>query len=371
MRALGVILAGGNNHRLGELTLSSGRAVAAMPVGSSYRTIDFPLSSMTNSGINKVAVIVQFNSSSLHDHLSSSKWWDLGRKKGGLFLFSPYSSSYDTPTFSGTSNAMYQNLKFFKRSNHEYVVISSGDAVYKMDFNQVISHHKEAGNDITVVYKNNHDKDPRKFGVLDLDETGRVLEFEEKPIETTNRNISLGIYVIERERLLEMLESTNQEGRYDFVNDILIRYRKVMKIGGYCFDGYWETLNSVESYFKVNMDFLEKDIREFFTKTYPHISTKPRDEPPIKYNARAQVKGAIISGGSIINGQVENSVLFSNVFVGDNTIIKNSIIMNGAYIGDNCIIENAILDKHTIATDGVVFRGQPGSPVVLEKGKQI
>lgn len=371
MKALGVILAGGNNHRLGPLTLLSGRAVAAMPVGSGYRTIDFPLSSMTNSGINKVAVIVQFNSSSLHDHLSSSKWWDLGRKKGGLFMFSPYSSSYDTPTFRGTSNAMYQNIKFFKRSNHEYVVISSGDAIYKMDFNELIHFHKESENDITIVYKDNHDKDPRKFGVLELDKTGRVISLEEKPVEANSNNISLGIYVMERQLLLDMLESTNKEGRYDFVSDILIRYRKVMKIGGYRFDGYWETLNSIESYFKVNMDFLKKDIREFFTKSYPHISTKPRDEPPVKYNTRAQVRGAIVSGGSIINGQVENSVLFSNVFVGDNTIIKNSVIMNGAYIGDNCIIENAILDKHVVATDGAVFRGQPGSPIVLEKGKNI
>lgn len=381
MRALGVILAGGNNSRLGALTLASGRSIAAMPIGSGYRTIDFPLSSMTNSGIQKVAVINQFNGASLNDHLSSSKWWDLGRKKGGLFLYSPFNnpsnSAYEAPTYRGTANALYQNLKFFRRSNHEYVVIASGDAVYKMDFNHVINYHKESGNDITMVYKNNHNKDPHKFGVLELDENGRVLHIEEKPVETTSRNISLGIYVINREKLIELLEGAHEEGRNDFVADILVRYRKVLCIGGYHFDGYWETLNSIESYFKTNMDFLQPDIRNYFTKTYPYISTKPGDEPPVKYNSRAQVRGALVSGGSIINGRVENSVLFSNVFVGDNAIIKNSIVMSGAHIGDNCIIENAIIDKYTWCSNSAVLRGEilstgeMGRPAVLEKYRKI
>lgn len=381
MRAIGVILAGGNNNRLGGLTLASGRTIAAMPIGGGYRTIDFPLSSMTNSGIQKVAVVTQFNSSSLNDHLSSSKWWDLGRKKGGLFLYSPYNNhggaNYDAPSFRGTANAMYQNIKFFKRSNHEYVVIASGDAIYKMDFNKVIDHHKKADNDITIVYKNNHDKDPHKFGVLELDENYRLLNLEEKPIEASSNNISLGIYVIAREKLIELLEGAHDEGRNDFVADILIRYRKVLQVGGYHFDGYWETLNSLESYFKTNMDFLQQDIRNYFTKTYPYISTKPRDEPPVKYNSRAQVRGALISGGSIVNGRIENSILFSNVFVGDNAIIKNSIIMSGSHIGDNCIIENAVLDKYTMATNGAVLRGEIlptgeiGRPEVLEKYKKV
>ena len=381
MRALGVILAGGNSHRLGGLTLASGRSIASMPIGGGYRTIDFPLSSMTNSGIQKVAVLIQFGGSSLNDHLTSGKWWDLGRKKGGLFMYSPYNSpggfSHDTPTFRGTAHAMYRNLKFFKRSNQEYVVITSGDAVYKMDFNQVIDHHKESGNDITVVYKNNHDKDPHRFGVLELDENERVLNLEEKPIEASSTNISLGIYVIGREQLIELLEKANEEGRHDFVADILIRHRKVLKVGGYHFEGYWETLNCLESYFKANMDFLQKDVRNFFTKTYPYISTKPGDEPPVKYNSRAQVRGALVSGGSIINGRIENSVLFSNVFVGDNAIIKNSVIMSGAHIGDNCIIENAIIDKYTMCSTGTVFRGEilpngeMGRPAVLEKYNRI
>ena len=371
MRAVGVILAGGNNQRLENLTSLSGRAVAAMPVGSGYRAIDFPLSNMTNSGIRKVAVITQFNSSSLYDHLSSAKWWDLGRKKGGLFLFSPYSTSYGSASFRGTSNAMWQNKKFFERSNEEYVIITSGDSIYKMDFNDIISHHIEKGNDITLAYKKVTNVDVRNFGVLELDDNEHVVDFEEKPLETSLNTVSLGIYCIQRKLLLELLDTTNSEGRYDFVRDIITRYRKVLKLGGYRFDSYWTTLNSVSAYYQANMDFLNEDIRNFFTKQSPYIATKPRDEPPAKYNSGAQVRSSLVGGGSILDGRVENSVLFSNVYVGEGSIVKNSIIMSGTHIGSNCIIENAILDKVTKVNDGVSILGSSERPLIIEKGRMM
>lgn len=371
MRALGVILAGGNNQRLESLTKVPGRAVAAMPIGGGYRAIDFSLSSMTNSGIRKVAVIVQFNSSSLHDHLSSAKWWDLGRKKGGLFLFSPYLSSYDSPFFRGTSNAMYQNIKFFTRSNEEYVAITSGDSIFKIDFKQLIRHHIERGNDITVAYKKIKDMDVRMFGVLDLDEDENIIDFEEKPLETSLNTISLGVYIIKRKLLIELLETTNKEGRYDFVRDIIIRYRKVLKLGGYRFNSYWSALNSVLSYYKTNMDFLQKDVRDYFSKQYPYTATKPRDEPPAKFNIGAQIQGSLVGGGSILNGHVENSLLFSNVYIGENTFVKDSIIMHGSYIGNNCNIESTILDKETIVNDGIKIIGTSEKPVIIEKGRQM
>ncbi|MCL1935815.1 MAG: glucose-1-phosphate adenylyltransferase subunit GlgD [Defluviitaleaceae bacterium] len=368
MKAIGVILAGGNNHRLESLTTISGRAVAAMPIGSGYRAIDFPLSSMSNSDINKIAVIVQFNSSSLYDHLSSSKWWNLGRKRGGLFIFSPYSSNYENPIYRGTANAMYQNLKFFQRSNHEYVIISSGDAIYKMDFNDLIKYHKNKENDITIVYKKTEDgEDIRKFGVISIDEDENITDIEEKPLKTDSRNISLGIYIIERKLLIELLETANKENRHDFVNDIIIRYRKVLKLGGFKFDGYWSTLNSVNAYYKTNMDFLKKDIRYFFTKEYPYISTKTRDEPPVKYNRDAIVKNSIVSGGSIIDGTVENSVIFSNVYVGQNVTVKNSILMSGSYISNDNILENVILDKNVKTKESLILKGEENNPVIVGK----
>ncbi|MCL1995719.1 MAG: glucose-1-phosphate adenylyltransferase subunit GlgD [Defluviitaleaceae bacterium] len=371
MKAIGVILAGGNNQRLEKLTTLPGRAVAAMPVGSGYRAIDFALSNMTNSGIRKVAVIAQFSSSSLHDHLSSAKWWDLGRKKGGLFLFTPFSSSYDSSFFRGTSNAIYQNLRFFTRSNEEYVIISSGDSVYKMDFNPLINHHVERNNDMTIMYQERPDLDVRQFGVLTLDKDENIIDFEEKPLETNLKTISLGIYVIKRELLIELLETTNKEGRYDFVRDVIGRYRKVLKFGGYKFDSYWNTLNSISAYYKTNMDFLNKDLRNFFMKEYPYIATKPKDEPPVKYNVGAQVLNSLVGGGSILNGCVENSLLFSGVYVGEHAYIKGSIVMQGAVIGNNCVIENAILDKDTSIKDGTNIVGTPENPVIIEKNRHI
>lgn len=352
MKALGVILAGGNNQRLAELTSKSGRVVAALPIAGGYRTIDFPLSNMANSGIDKISVMVQFNSSSLHSHLSSSKWWDLGRKKGGLFLFTPYMSSEGTAHFRGTADAMYQNIKFFRKSNEEYVVIAHGDAVYKLDYNDIIKQHVEKENDITIVYRKADGLDVKQFGVLSIDDESNIVDLEEKPIQTHLDNISMGIYIIKRELLLKLLVQTNQEGRYDFVRDILVRYRKVLKVRGFKFDGYWSTLNSTEAYYKTNMDFLNKEVRDHFNKTAPFISTKPNDEPPAKYNISADVKGSIVGGGSIIDGYVNNSVIFSRVYVGENSFIRNSIILDGVKIANNCVIENAIIDKNAEIAPG-------------------
>lgn len=365
MRAIGIILAGGNNERLGQLTKP--RATSAMPVGSSYRAIDFPLSNMVNSGINKVAVITQYNSRSLHDHLASSKWWDFGRKKGGLFVFTPYVSNDNAFWFRGTADSMYQNLTYLEKSNQQYVVIASGDCIYKMDFNFAIDYHIEKGADITVVCKDMKDKDVRDYGVMTLDSDNRILEFEEKPVEPDSSTISLGIYIINRTLLMKMLESTNQESRYDFVKDILIRYRKKIKIYGCFYDGYWSNINSLNSYYNINMDFLDADIRNKFTKEFPYIATKPKDEPPAKYNPTSVSKNIIVGCGSILNGYAENSVLFRRVFTGENSTIKNSIIMDGCYIGSNCYIENAIFDKQVVISDGKRVVGTKENPVMVDK----
>ena len=310
MKAIGIILAGGNNEmRLGDLT--SVRAAAALPVGSCYRAIDFPLSNMSNSMINKVAVITQFNSRSLNDHLLSSKWWDFGRKQGGLYVFSPYISNDNSFWFRGTADSIYQNISFLERSNENYVVIASGDAIYKMDYRKIIEYHKEKEADITVVCKQMHDRDLTKFGIMKLDDDSRITEFEEKPIEPQTDIASLGIYVISRKLLIELLNEIVPEGRFDIVKDIIIRYRRRLKIYGYKFNDYWSSIGSgVMDYYNTNMDFLKCDIRRKFTKDFPYTFTKPKDEPPVKYNDGAEVSNATIGGGSIINGKIEGSVLF-------------------------------------------------------------
>ena len=371
MKAIGIILAGGNSEkRMGELTES--RAAAAMPVGGSFRAVDFPLTSMTSSGIGKIAVITQYNSRSLHDHLVSSKWWDLGRKKGGLFVLSPYTSKDNSSWFRGTADSMYQNISFLKRSNEPYVAISSGDAVYKMNYKKIIEFHKEKEADITIVYKRMSSDTLHKYGVMKMDQDNSVVDFEEKPLDPQSDCASLGIYIIGRELLIDLLESVVSEGRYDFVRDIVIRLRKRLKIYGYEFDGYWSSVGAgIEEYYRTNMDFLNKDVRDVFTKQEPFIDTKPKDEPPVKYNANAEVSNCVIGSGTIINGTVENSVVFRRVFIGDRAVIKNSILMEGCYIGDDCVIENAILDKNVVVTSGKNIYADDGRLKVIKKNSVI
>ncbi|MDR1687251.1 MAG: glucose-1-phosphate adenylyltransferase subunit GlgD [Clostridiales bacterium] len=370
MRAVGIILAGGNNDRLGNLTMF--RATSAMPVGSCYRAIDFPLSNMSNSGINKVAVITQYNSRSLHDHLSSAKWWDLGRKQGGLFIFTPYLTSDNSFWFRGTADSMYQNISFLKRSNEQYVVITSGHTVYKMDYDDVIDAHIKKGADITIVSrKRMEDEDLKSYGVMSDDEDGRITDFEEKPLEPQYDTLSLGIYVIARSLLIHLLESVVPEGRYDFVRDVLQRYRKKLKMYSYNFDGYCKAVNSIQSYFELNMDFLNREIRENLTKKEPYIETKPKDEPPVKFNYGSVFKDSLVGNGSILNGVVEHSVLFRKVVTGENSVILNSIIMEGCYIGDNCRVENAILDKEVILSDGKQLIGERFNPVIVGKREVV
>ena len=366
MRAIGIILAGGNNNKLGLLTES--RAAAALPIGGCYRALDFTLSNMSNSGINKVAVITQYNSRSLHDHLSSAKWWNLGRKNGGLFVFSPYLSNSNSFWFRGTADAIYQNITYLTRSNEPYVIIAPGNAIYKIDFEEPLDFHIEKNSDITIVAQDKFDEDLHDYGVMEIDSEQRLINFEEKPIEPQSNLVSLGVYIISRTLLINLLQSVLPQGRYNLVEDIIIRYRRKLKIMTYKFDGYLKTLNCIKTYYDTNMDFLKKDIRFLFTKEYPFIETKPKDEPPTKYNVGAKIKNSIIGSGSILNSYVENSILFNNVYTGENSCIKNSIIMDKCYIGNYCFIENAILDKEVILSDGKHIIGSKDKPVLLKKG---
>ena len=371
MRALGIILAGGNSNRMREL--SNKRAVAAMPVAGSYRIIDFALSNMTNSHIQRVAVFTQYNSRSLNEHLSSSKWWDFGRKQGGLFVFTPTITNTNSYWYKGTADALYQNIGFLKESHEPYVVIASGDGVYKLDYNKVLEYHIEKGADITVVCKNLA-KEPdqlERFGVVKTTEDGRIREFEEKPLVADSSFASIGVYVVRRRQLIELLEECAKEERTDFVKDILIRHKNVKKIYAYEMDSYWSNISDVDAYYKTNMDFLNKEIRDYFFKQYPDVYSKVDDLPPAKYNRGSSVKNSLISSGCIINGTVENSVLFKEVYIGNNCVIKNSIILNDVYIGDNVTIENCIVEsRDTIRanTSHVVEDGK--IKIVVEKNSR-
>ena len=369
MRAIGIILAGGNNHRMKEL--SRKRAIAAMPIAGSYRSIDFALSNMSNSNIKKVAVFTQYNARSLSEHLSSSKWWDFGRKQGGLSIFTPAVTADNSTWYRGTSDSIYQNISYLKNSHEPYVVIASGDCVYKMDYNKVLEYHIAKQADITVVCKEmGKEVSVERYGTLKMNEESRIEEFEEKPVVAKTSTISCGIYVIRRRLLIEMIERCAMEDRYDFVKDVLIRYKDQKRIFGYKIKEYWKNIASVEDYFDTNMDFLKPEIRDYFFKTHPDISSKVDDLPPAKYNYGASVRNSLISSGCIVNGEVENSVIFKKSFIGNNCVIKNSIILNDVYIGDNTYIENCIVESRDTIKANSYHKGEDKIKIVVEKNER-
>jgi glucose-1-phosphate adenylyltransferase len=369
VRAIGIILAGGNNYRMREL--SQKRATGAMPIAGGYRSIDFVLSNMSNSRIQKVAVFTQYNARSLNAHLSSSKWWDFGRKQGGLSVFTPVVTAENSTWYRGTADAIYQNLDFLKNSHEPYVVIASGDCVYKLDFDKVLEYHIQKKADVTVVCKDMpKDFSVERFGTVKMNEESRIEEFEEKPVVAKSNTISCGIYVIRRRLLIEMVERCAVENRYDFVKDVLIRYKEQKRIFGYKLKEYWRNIASVEDYFETNMDFLKPEVREYFFKTYPNIYSKVEDLPPAKYNPGSKVSNSLISSGCIINGEIEDSIIFKKSFIGSNCIIKNSIILNDVYIGDNTYIENCIVESRATIKANSYYKGEDDIKIVIEKNER-
>jgi len=270
--------------------------------------------------------------------------------------------------YRGTADTIYQNLEFLKSSHEPYVIIASGDGIYKMDYNKLLEYHIAKKADITVVCKELKDSnDVERYGVLRLNDEARVMEFEEKPVVAKTNIVSCGIYVIRRRQLIELVEKCAEEDRYDFVRDILIRYKDIKRIYGYKMKDYWRNIATVEDYFKTNMDFLKPEVRDYFFHQYPDVYSKVDDLPPAKYNVGANIKNSLVSSGCILNGTVEDSILFKKVFVGNNCYIKNSIILNDVYIGDNTHIENCIIESRGTIRANSYFKEDNGIRIILEK----
>lgn len=371
MRAVGIILAGGNSKKMKELSLK--RAIAAMPMAGSYRAIDFALSNMTNSHIQKVAVLTQYNALSLNEHLSSSKWWDFGRKQGGIYVYAPTITASNSFWYRGTADAIAQNIDFLKKSHEPYVVIATGDTIYKLNYNKVLQQHVDTNADITIVCKEFFDgEDVSRFGVVKIDEDKRITDFEEKPLEAQSNIISTGVYVIRRRLLIEMIEQCMEEGKYDIVNDVIVRNKNQKKVYAYMLETYWSNIATVQSYFDTNMAFLKDDFRRYFLQEHPDIYSKVDDLPPAKYNPGANVKNSLVSSGSIINGTVENSLIFKKAYVGNNCTIKNSIILNDVYIDDGAYIENCIVESHSTIRANESFVGEEGNiKIVIERNDRF
>ena len=342
-----------------------------MPIAGSYRAIDFALSNMANSHIQKVAVLTQYNARSLNEHLSSSNGGiSEENREDFMSLLQPLPEI--TAMVSGYCRCDLSEPELLKNSHEPYAVIASGDGIYKLDYNKVLEYHIAKRADVTVVCTTCKDQSQvERFGVLRMNEDCRIEEFEEKPIVSSYNTVSTGIYVIRRRQLIELIERAAQEGRHDFVNDILIRYKNLKRIYGYKIDNYWNNISTAEAYYQTNMDFLKPEIRNYFFKQEPAIKTKIADVPPAKYNPGATVKNSLVSSGCIINGTVENSVLFRDVFVGNNCVIKNSVILNDVYLGDNTHIENCIVESRDTIRANSYYCGEEGEvKIVVEKNER-
>ncbi|MCX7842384.1 MAG: glucose-1-phosphate adenylyltransferase subunit GlgD [Clostridia bacterium] len=369
---MGIILSGGRNDRLKEL--SAKRSIAAIPVGSKYRAIDFILSNMVNSGITNIGILTQYSFRSLMDHLGSGKEWDLDRRKDGLFIFPPYLSGDSSGWYRGTADAMYNNLTYLKRSNEEYVIISTGNCVFKMSFDELLDFHKQKDADITIVYRDMHDfskQDLSLLGIIQLDSDSKITDLQEKPLNPKGSMGSTGVYIMKRTLLISLLEESAAHGYYDFVKDILIKNVENLKIYGFKFSGYWRCLSSIPLYYNCNMEMLNPDIRRELFIDNGRIFTKVKDEPPAKYNEEAEVKNSIIADGCIIEGTVINSVLFRGVTVKRGALIKDCIVMQGSVIDESAFLEYCILDKNVVVSREKALKGESNWPVIVGKDTMV
>jgi len=369
---MGVILTGAKNNRLKELSLE--RSIAAVPVGGEYRAIDFVLSNMVNSGITNIGVLTQYNYRSLMDHLGSGKEWDLDRKNKGLFIFPPYLSEFGTGWYKGSADAMYSNLSFFQRSDEEYVLIGHGYAVYNMDFEPMLEQHIQTGADITIACRDMSDisvEDQKMLGLVELNDEGRITDFKEKSVNPKSTIGSMGVYILRRTFLIDLLQDSAAKGLTDFVYDIIIRQTDNLKIHAYMFNGYWRPLNSIQLYYRTNMELLNPKVRQELLMDRRKIYTKVKDEPPAKYNEEANVHNSIVADGCIIEGTVENSILFRGVRVMKGVVIKNSLILQGTTVERNAHLNYCILDKGVTITEGKTLNGDVEWPLIVGKNVKV
>ena len=369
---MGIILTGGKNDRLKEL--AEMRSSTAVPIGGKYRVIDFVLSNMVNSGIKNIGVLTQYSFRSLMDHLGSGKEWDLDRRNEGLFIFPPYLAGEHSGWYQGSADAMYHNITFLKRSYEEYVLVAQGNCVYKMLFDDMLDYHIKKNADITIAYRDMSDF-PREelsfMGVMTMDENRRVVDFKEKHKNPESTICLMGIYILKRELLIALLEECNSHGKYDFVKDVIINKLPTLNIYGYKFEGYWRNLNSINAYYRINMEMLNPEIRYQLFEQHGKVYTKVKDEPPAKYNEEAEVRNSIIADGCIIEGTVINSVLFRGVTIKRNAVVKDCIIMQDSVIEEDVDIESLIIDKNVYLSKGIRLKGMVNFPITIGKNAVI
>lgn len=370
--ALGLILTGENDLRLKDLTQS--RSVAALPMWGRYRMIDFLLSNMVNSGVRNIGLITQKNYHSLMDHLGSGKEWDLNRKRDGLLILPPFVTKDNVGVYKGTVDAIKSVMGYLRRSTQKYVIFSNSHTVFKIDFTEAMQAHIDTGADITVLYHEPGEMDRRdcmETAYIDTAEDGRVVGMEYAPAHPKSNKAMLDVWIMEKSLLQYLVEEAVVYGNYAFVQGVLMPKLQELHIYGFEHEGYVACIDSVQSYYRHNMALLDPVLREEFFYENGRIYTKIKDEVPAYYSHGCNVKNSMVADGCVVEGTVENSILFRGVRVGKNAVVKNSVVMQGTEIQDGAQIEHVILDKGCFVKRDVRMIGQPSYPIVIAKNAVV
>jgi len=349
---IAMLLAGGQGSRLGVLT--SKVAKPAVAFGGKYRIIDFPLSNCINSGVDTVGVLTQYQPLRLNTHIGIGIPWDLDRNIGGVTVLPPYEKSTNSEWYTGTANAIYQNIDYMESFNPEYVLILSGDHIYKMDYEVMLDFHKANGAEVTIAVMPVPMEEASRFGIMITDENRRITDFEEKPAQPRSNLASMGIYIFNWKTLKEALISMAEQPALDFGKHIIpYCHEKGMPLYAYEFNGYWKDVGTLSSYWEANMELIdivpEFNLYEEFWKIY----TKSDALPPQYISADSVVERSIIGEGTEIYGKVYNSVIGRGVVIGADTVVRDSIIMNDTVIGANGELNKAIIAENVVIGDNV------------------
>jgi glucose-1-phosphate adenylyltransferase len=365
---LGIIMAGNSGLELGEITKN--RPIGAVPMASRYRLVDFILSNMVNSNISRVGIPTQAHYRSLMDHLGSGAAWDLNRKRHGLVVLPPYMGN--GADVQGDLDVLNSINDYISASHRRYVLICGSDTLYKTTYDEMLEAHKANNADITVMYHNMPDCSQLAHHVgLKTDSNGRIIDVEIDPSRPFSSKVSMGTYIMEREFLEYHLNRCLSRGLHDFQKDILLHEKDRLRIFGYEYKGYVGRVHNVASYYKCNMDILKPEIsEEIFTLGDP-VYTKVKDEVPTIYGEQANIKNSMVADGCIINGTVENSIIFRGVQIEEGAVVRNSIIMQNSLVQAGVNLNHAIIDKSVIIRKNKILMGQDNYPVVVGKNAVV
>ena len=367
----GLIYAGENNLNLRELVAI--RSLAALPVGGRYRAIDFPLSNMVNSGIRKVGVITERNYHSLMDHLGSGRDWDMNKRNSGLLLLPPFDNNENRGNFRGLLDALSGAMFFIRQAKEEYCMLCGSHTIYNTNYKEMIDFHVETGADITMLYnvEQNGSHDHFKDLIIETDDSGRVTDMKYNRTVNGEHKRGMDIYLLKKDLLIYLIEEAVSRGRYGLIEDILLPGVDKLNIYGYEYSGYVGRIVSVASYYKTNMDLLKQEVHDSVFRDGNKIYTKIKDQLPVKYSTDCSVKNSLIANGCVIEGTVENSVIFRGVHIRKGAVVKNSIIMQAGDIGAQSVLEHAILDKSVVVRDGRRLIGDENFPIIIRKGAVV